>query len=322
MAPSSNFTPYVHLLNTMTVVPTALSPTTSPTSSDISLFNSKSINLIAPPLQLLASASNSSSIPPVLSLWLTYYMPNQQHCTFSPTALKYYLKLPSAQTHHLDALHITITTGSTVTFSSIPTYTNGKLVDYHNFTNVKPICPLLPVTPPQVSTASTKLINRALTHQRLGHISHTELDLMCCTNSLLGLPKWPFPPATTPCPICIHAKFHHPPKGTTLPTSHLAHRKYLHMDFSFRNHLLSIVLPLCLSSSMPSPECFGSSALPEKLLPWESSDKFLISWNVNIAFPRPSMSMKMVLSPNPPISPIILSIIILPSIPPVHMVPL
>jgi hypothetical protein len=58
---------------------------------------------------------------------------------------------------------------------------------------------------------------------------------MCRKNSLLGLPTHPFPPATTPCPICIRAKFHHPPKGTTLPTSHLTHGEYLHMDFAFWN---------------------------------------------------------------------------------------
>jgi hypothetical protein len=58
----------------------------------------------------------------VLPLWPTYFMPSQQQCTFSPTALKYYLKLPSVQTHHLDTLHITTTTGTTITFPSIPTY--------------------------------------------------------------------------------------------------------------------------------------------------------------------------------------------------------
>jgi hypothetical protein len=56
---------------------------------------------------------------------------------------------------------------------------------------------------------------------------------MCCQQTLLGLPKRPLPQPTQVCPICIKAKFKHPPKGSTMPTTHLAKGEYLHLDYAF-----------------------------------------------------------------------------------------
>ncbi len=56
---------------------------------------------------------------------------------------------------------------------------------------------------------------------------------MCQHGSLLGLPKKPFPTTTTICPVCIKAKFSHPPKGRTLDTSTLPRGALLHIDFAF-----------------------------------------------------------------------------------------
>lgn len=45
---------------------------------------------------------------------------------------------------------------------------------------------------------------------------------MCKNQTLLGLPKRPFPPCSKVCPICIKAKFIHPPKGKTIDTTSLS----------------------------------------------------------------------------------------------------
>jgi hypothetical protein len=88
--------------------------------------------------------------------------------------------------------------------------------------------------PPTVNKAlTTSSLSRALIHQCLGHGSDRKLDLMCHLQTLHGHPKRPFPISTTICPICVKAKFTHPPKGKTLDTSHLSREEYLHMDFSF-----------------------------------------------------------------------------------------
>jgi hypothetical protein len=56
---------------------------------------------------------------------------------------------------------------------------------------------------------------------------------MCRNQSLLGLPKQPFPSQSCPCIICKTAKFTHPPKAKT--TSYVLTRRgqLLHIDFSF-----------------------------------------------------------------------------------------
>jgi hypothetical protein len=160
-------------------------------------------------------------------------MPNNAHCTFSPTALKHYLKYPNIFTTHLQSLHITTPCGQTLVFPSVPHPATTKLLDFHQFSVVKPTQRLSYVPHPLVNKAIHSHLTRELVHQRLGHGSDRKLDLMCKNQTLLGLPKRPFPSCPRVCPVCIKTKFIHPPKGKTVDTSHLSSGEYLHMDFAF-----------------------------------------------------------------------------------------
>jgi hypothetical protein len=160
-------------------------------------------------------------------------MPNNAHCTFSPTAIKHYLKYPTVLTTHLQSLQLTTPCGQDLLFPSIPQPATTKLLDFHQFTIVKPTQKLSYIPRPIENQANTPSLTRALVHQRLGHGSDRKLDLMCRHQTLLGLPKRPFPTCPKICPVCIKAKFTHPPKGKTLDTSHLSKGEYLHMDFAF-----------------------------------------------------------------------------------------
>jgi len=162
-------------------------------------------------------------------------MPTNPQCTFSPTALKHYLHY-ATNTIHLESLHITTSTGHKLSFPSIKDHSTNQLLDYHKFIVVKPAnFSTLPTTPvPHVNSATSESsLNRLLAHQRLAHNSDEVLDTMCRKQSLLGLPKQPFPSRTCPCVICITTKFTHPPKAKT--TSYVLTRRgqLLHIDFSF-----------------------------------------------------------------------------------------
>ncbi len=74
----------------------------------------------------------------ILPLWPTYFIPDNTSCTFSPTALKYYNNYPTVTTHHLDKLEIITTNNVHITFKSVTKLIRGKLLDYHNFTVVRP----------------------------------------------------------------------------------------------------------------------------------------------------------------------------------------
>ena len=67
----------------------------------------------------------------ILPLWPTYYMPDNDTCTFSLTALKHYNMYPSVVTNHLDSLTITTKDNTSVKFPCIPTKIKNKLLDYH-----------------------------------------------------------------------------------------------------------------------------------------------------------------------------------------------
>jgi hypothetical protein len=89
-------------------------------------------------LKLIQHPSSGFIIP----LWPTYYMPNNPHCTFSPTAVKFYLQYPSVITKHLQSLDITTHAGLHLNFPSIPTKITTLLLDFHLFHVVKPIKPI------------------------------------------------------------------------------------------------------------------------------------------------------------------------------------
>jgi len=102
-------------------------------------------------------------------------MPNNDHPTLSPTALKHYLKYPKVVTHHLDSLQITTSTGILLKFPSISTHTTSNVLDYHQFNIVKPTSyPLLPSIP-QANSSQVTPLTRSLIHQRLAHCNHRKI---------------------------------------------------------------------------------------------------------------------------------------------------
>jgi hypothetical protein len=130
-------------------------------------------------------------------------MPSNPQCTFSPTALKFYLNF-TVTTRHLDSLSIFISPGVELTFPSIPTFKHNKLLDYHHFTIVRPRGQATITLQPQPSVASATSdppLTRLLVHQRLSHGCDEVLDTMCRKQSLLGLPHRPFPHRHCPCII-------------------------------------------------------------------------------------------------------------------------
>jgi hypothetical protein len=172
----------------------------------------------------------------IIPLWPTYFMPHNNTCTFSPTALKFNNNYPSVITKHLHSLNIT-TQKKHKHYMSIYTNINKKtnLPDYHHFTVAKltnitsiPLSNLI-----VKSSNTTKSLSRSLIHQRLAHCNHRKLDLMCRQETLSGLPKLPLPLNHAECPICLMSKFANPPKGKTLSTDHLHPGKLLHIDYSF-----------------------------------------------------------------------------------------
>jgi hypothetical protein len=95
----------------------------------------------------------------------------------------------------------------------------------------------LPSSPSQIvnSTTSESPLNHLLVHQRLCHNNNEVLDTMCHQQSLLGLPKHPYPPRTCPCIICITTKTVHPPHAKFTSSVITQHGQLLHIDFSFWN---------------------------------------------------------------------------------------
>jgi hypothetical protein len=105
----------------------------------------------------------------ILPLWPTYYMPSNLQCTFSPTALKYYLHLPTVTTNHLKSLLIVTSTGVEISFPSLPHYATTKLLDYHHFIIVQPHHTPV-VCLPTVSSATTEArLNHQVLHQLFCH---------------------------------------------------------------------------------------------------------------------------------------------------------
>lgn len=103
----------------------------------------------------------------IIPLWPVYYMPNNQHCTFFPTALKHYLKYQTVYTTHLQSLYITTPCGNWLIFLSISHYADTRLLDFHQFTIVKPTIHLHYIPRPIVNKAYYPVLTRAVVHQRL-----------------------------------------------------------------------------------------------------------------------------------------------------------
>ena len=163
-------------------------------------------------------------------------MPQNPQCTFSPTALKSYLRYPSVVTHHLENLEIVTSTGSKITLPSLPRLVRGKLLDYHHVNVVRfqdSHTIVLPIGNGATHGGSFTKLSRALIHQRLAHLGDDKLDIMCRKQIMIGLPSKPFPRSNHICSICTAGKFAHPPKGHTMDTSSLQRGELLHIDFGF-----------------------------------------------------------------------------------------
>ena len=171
----------------------------------------------------------------ILPLWPTYYMPSNPQCTFSPTALKHYLHLPTVTTNHLHSLVIVTSDGLEISFPSLKQYATTKLLDYHRFHIIRP-CNTSVIPFPSVSSATTETrINRNILHQRFCHGCDEVLDIMCRKQSVLGLPKRAFPNRTCPCIICTTAKMTSPPKAKVSSYRLTKRGQLLQIDFSFWN---------------------------------------------------------------------------------------
>jgi hypothetical protein len=162
-------------------------------------------------------------------------MPKNPQCTFSPTALRHYLHY-NVTTEHLNFLPITTTSGIILHFSSLKNHTNHQLLDYHEFTVVIPKSTTIPKLSPIVSSATSESpLTRLLVHQQLGHNCDKVLDTLCHQQSLLDLPKYPFPPRKCSCIISITTKTVHPPRAKITSVNLTKRGQLLHIDFSFWN---------------------------------------------------------------------------------------
>jgi hypothetical protein len=203
-----------------------------PKSLHVKQLSDRTIPALGYGLKLIQCLTTKIIIP----LWPTYYMPSNPQCTFSPSALAHYLHYKITTTH-LQNISITTSDGSTLKFPSIPCHSSSQLLDYHEFLVVRPkhCSPITHPNPTVNSATSETPMTRLLAHQRLCHNSDEVLDTMCWLQSLLGLPKHPFPPRTCPCVICISAKFTHPPKVKESSYKLTSRGQLLHIDFSFWN---------------------------------------------------------------------------------------
>jgi hypothetical protein len=162
-------------------------------------------------------------------------MPSNPQCTFSPTALKHYLHLPTVTTNHLKSLLIVTSTGVEISFPSLPHYATTKLLDYHHFNIVRPHhTPVIRL--PTASSATTEArLNRQVLHQRFCHGCDEVLDIMCRQQSILGLPKRAFLARSCPCIICTTTKMTHPPKSKVSTYKLTRQGQLIQIDISFWN---------------------------------------------------------------------------------------
>jgi hypothetical protein len=106
-------------------------------------------------------------------------MPDNPQCTFSLTALHHYLHF-DVLAKHLHSLQITTTSGDTLAFPSLASYSTKQLLDYHHFTIVRPTRQVKQIIPPTVKNATSEApLYCLLAHQHLGHGCDEILDTMC-----------------------------------------------------------------------------------------------------------------------------------------------
>jgi hypothetical protein len=167
-----------------------------------------------------------------------YFYPSAPQCTFSPTALKHYIQLPSVITEHTVHLAISLTDDLVIRFPSCTHQVKDACLDYFSskiMIPCPPKSPSVPVqcAPPVVYFSKAPTLTRSLLHQRFAHCSDDVLDTMCRKQTVQGLPKRPPPRYDFYCAICSLGKMTREIKGKTCDTAALAPGALLHMDFAF-----------------------------------------------------------------------------------------
>jgi len=196
-------------------------------------------------------------------------MPHNPQCTFSPTAVWHYL-LFEVTTKHLDSLLITT---HFLPFYPFP-LTNC------NFIIISPLfhpnkCPQASIIPTVCSATSEAPFNHLFAHQHLGHGQDKVLDTICQQQSLLGLPKHPYPQQKCLSIICITTKTTHPPKAKMSSSTLTSRGQLLHIDFSFW-------MITSNQSTMAKIECYGILQLPVNRLPSLSLPKFSLYYLMRV----------------------------------------
>jgi hypothetical protein len=131
----------------------------------------------------------------LIALWPCYLYPSAPQCTFSLTAFKHYLQIPSVITEHTVHLAISLTDDLVIRFPSCPHQVKDSRLDYFSAEIMIPC----PQTSPSVSIQCAPLVcfskaptlTRTLLHQRFAHCSDDVLDTMCQKQTAQGLPKRP-----------------------------------------------------------------------------------------------------------------------------------
>jgi hypothetical protein len=132
----------------------------------------------------------------LIALWPCYLYPSAPQCTFSPTALKHYLQLPSVITEHTVHLAISLADDLVIRFPSCPHQVKDSCLDYFSAEIMIPCpqtSPSVPIqcAPPLACFSKAPTLTRALLLQRFAHCSDDVLDTMCRKQTVQGLPKRP-----------------------------------------------------------------------------------------------------------------------------------
>ncbi len=171
---------------------------------------------------------------------------------------------------------ITISTGQSITYLSIPTYIKGQVLDYHLFHILCPvnnITSFLPAPTVNTSRGSTTL-TRDLVHQRLANSCDDIVDKICIDQTMLGLPKSPFPKRTCQCPLYALASLTCP-RGKFLDSSLLRRGQLLHIDFAFWDKVSKLGFTSVLSIIDASTRMLCVCCTATKCAPLEILDYFL-----------------------------------------------
>jgi hypothetical protein len=179
----------------------------------------------------------------LIALWPCYFYPSAPQCTFSPTAFKHYLQLPSVITEHTVHLAISLTDDMVIRFPSCPHQVKDECLDYFSAKIMIPCPPKSPSVPVQCATpvvyfSKAPTLTRALLHQRFAHCGDDVLDTMCRKQTVQGLPKRPPPRYDFDCAICSLRKMTREIKGKTCDTAALSWR-FIAYGFRFLGRFIS-----------------------------------------------------------------------------------